>query len=55
MAIEDGHADAAALVPIADVVRGVASVDRDRPRVFKSVGMGWEDLVVAAACVTAVP
>lgn len=52
MAIADGHADAAALVPLADVVRGVTSVDRDRPRVFKSVGMGWEDLVVAAACVT---
>lgn len=53
MAIEEGHTDAAQLVPLADVVRGVTSVDRHRPRVFKSVGMGWEDLVVAAACVTA--
>jgi ornithine cyclodeaminase len=24
-------------------------VPADRPRVFKSVGMAWEDLVVAAA------
>jgi ornithine cyclodeaminase len=53
MAIDEGHANAAELVPLADVVRGVTSVDRDRPHVFKSVGMGWEDLVVAAACVAA--
>ncbi len=53
MAIEEGHTDAAGLVPLAEMVRGAASVDRTRPRVFKSVGMGWEDLVVAAACVTA--
>ena len=53
MAIEEGHMDAAGLVPLAEMVRGAASVDRTRPRVFKSVGMGWEDLVVAAACVTA--
>ena len=50
MAIDEGHADAARLVPLARIVRGEASVDRSRPRVFKSVGMGWEDLVVAAAC-----
>jgi ornithine cyclodeaminase len=53
MAIEEGHMDAAGLVPLAEMVRGAASVDRTRPRVFKSVGMGWEDLVVAAARVTA--
>lgn len=55
MAIEEGHMDAAGLVPLAEMVRGAASVDRTRPRVFKSVGMGWEDLVVAAACLTAAP
>ena len=53
IAIEEGHADAARLTPLAQIVRGEASVDRTRPRVFKSVGMGWQDLVVAAACVTA--
>lgn len=53
IAIEEGHADAASLTPLAQIVRGEASVDRTRPRVFKSVGMGWQDLVVAAACVTA--
>ncbi|WP_173922952.1 ornithine cyclodeaminase family protein [Agromyces sp. Marseille-P2726] len=53
MAIDEGQTDAAALEPLAEIVRGAASVDQNRPRVFKSVGMGWEDLVVAAACVTA--
>ncbi|MEO6200793.1 MAG: ornithine cyclodeaminase family protein [Cryobacterium sp.] len=46
--IEEGVMDAAALVPIRDVVLGSAAVPAGRPRVFKSVGMGWEDLVVAA-------
>ena len=53
IAIAEGHTDAASLTPLAQIVRGEASVDRIRPRVFKSVGMGWQDLVVAAACVTA--
>ncbi len=30
-----------------------APVDLDRPRLFKSVGMAWEDLVVVAAAHTA--
>lgn len=37
------------LVELADVVRGTVTVPRDRPRLFKSVGMAWEDLVLAAA------
>lgn len=46
-----GHGlDAASLVPLADLVRG-ADVHVDRPRVFKSVGMSWQDLVVAAEVV----
>jgi ornithine cyclodeaminase/alanine dehydrogenase-like protein (mu-crystallin family) len=43
--------DRDALVDLADVVRGTVAVSHDRPRVFKSVGMGWEDLVVAAETV----
>jgi ornithine cyclodeaminase len=35
------------LVPMRDLATGAASVDRSRPRVFKSSGMSWEDLVVA--------
>jgi ornithine cyclodeaminase/alanine dehydrogenase-like protein (mu-crystallin family) len=30
-------------------VRGNATVGPDRPRLFKSTGMAWEDAVVAAA------
>lgn len=37
------------LVTIDQLVRGEAPIPQDRPRVFKSVGMAWEDLVVAAA------
>jgi ornithine cyclodeaminase len=32
-----------------DVVTGAAPLPADRPLVFKSVGMSWEDLVVADA------
>lgn len=45
--------DRDALTPLAEVVRGAVAVDRSRPRLFKSVGMAWEDLVVAAAVHTA--
>ena len=37
-----------ALVGLADLACGRAAVDRSRPRVFKCVGMAWEDRVVAA-------
>jgi ornithine cyclodeaminase/alanine dehydrogenase-like protein (mu-crystallin family) len=36
------------LIPMAEVVRG-RELPSDRPVVFKSVGMAWEDLVVARA------
>jgi ornithine cyclodeaminase len=41
------------LVPLADLAAGRALVRDDRPRVFKSVGMAWEDRVVAEAILTA--
>ncbi|MFJ8309516.1 MULTISPECIES: ornithine cyclodeaminase family protein [unclassified Streptomyces] len=34
---------------LAGLVRGGARLSGDRPRLFKSVGMAWEDLAVAAA------
>ncbi|WP_283132875.1 ornithine cyclodeaminase family protein [Rhizohabitans arisaemae] len=34
---------------LAELVRGFVKVPANRPRLFKSVGMAWEDLVVAAA------
>lgn len=46
--LNEGVLDAAALVPLAELVTGRAQLDHSRPRVFKSVGQGWQDLVVAA-------
>jgi ornithine cyclodeaminase/alanine dehydrogenase-like protein (mu-crystallin family) len=41
--------DPESLVPLASLVRGDARPTEGRPRLFKSTGMAWEDLVVAAA------
>ncbi|GAA5154926.1 MULTISPECIES: ornithine cyclodeaminase family protein [Amycolatopsis] len=48
-AVAAGACDPAELVGLAAVVRGEAAVSPEAPRLFKSVGMAWEDLVVAAA------
>ncbi|MDJ0378201.1 ornithine cyclodeaminase family protein [Cryobacterium sp. PH31-L1] len=37
------------LVPLRDLAIGAIAVDLGRPRVFKSTGMSWEDLVIATA------
>jgi ornithine cyclodeaminase/alanine dehydrogenase-like protein (mu-crystallin family) len=47
-AIAAGALTAAELVTLADVVTGRAHVAADRPRLFKSTGMAWEDAVVAS-------
>ncbi|MGW1990875.1 ornithine cyclodeaminase family protein [Embleya sp. NPDC001921] len=44
---EEALDGALAPVNIAELVRGRAVVPDDRPRLFKSVGMAWEDLAVA--------
>jgi ornithine cyclodeaminase len=44
-----GVFDPDTLVDLASVVRGTVTVDMSRPRLFKSVGMAWEDLVIAAS------
>jgi ornithine cyclodeaminase/alanine dehydrogenase-like protein (mu-crystallin family) len=49
LAIAEGRLTAADLVPMCDVVTGAAHLPADRPLVFKSVGMSWQDLVVAEA------
>ncbi|OLB66764.1 MAG: ornithine cyclodeaminase [Actinobacteria bacterium 13_2_20CM_2_72_6] len=49
---EAGDVIQAGTVPLAtldELVRGEVTVAPDRPRLFKSTGMAWEDLVVAAA------
>ncbi len=49
MAIEDGPLTHDDLIPMADLLTGAAGLHGDRPVVFKSSGMSWEDLVIAAA------
>lgn len=51
LAITDGALTAADLVPMRSVVTGRTTVPADRPLVFKSVGMSWQDLAVATAVV----
>jgi ornithine cyclodeaminase/alanine dehydrogenase-like protein (mu-crystallin family) len=49
-ALESGAiADEAQLVTLADLVVGRTEVPVDRPAVFKTTGMPWEDLAVATA------
>jgi ornithine cyclodeaminase len=48
-AIGENAVTPADLVTMRDVVTGTVEVPADRPLVFKSVGMSWQDLVVAAA------
>ncbi|WP_236792981.1 ornithine cyclodeaminase family protein [Amycolatopsis sp. GM8] len=47
-AVRAGACPADELLGLAAVVRGEAKAAPGRPRFFKSVGMAWEDLVVAA-------
>lgn len=49
LAIADGALAVDDLLPMADVATGKASLSGDRPVVFKSAGMPWEDLVIAEA------
>jgi ornithine cyclodeaminase/alanine dehydrogenase-like protein (mu-crystallin family) len=46
--IGEGVLQADSLVPLRDIVTDAVASDRARPRVFKSSGMSWEDLVIAA-------
>ncbi len=49
LAIADGALTPDELVPMADFVTAAADVPGNLPLVFKSVGMSWQDLVVAEA------
>jgi ornithine cyclodeaminase len=54
-AIEAGALREDELVTLAALVRGEAAAEPGRPRLFKSTGMAWEDLVLAAAVHAVVP
>lgn len=47
MAVAEGHLSPDAVVPMARILDGREPVAFDRPRVFKTCGMGWQDLAVA--------
>ena len=49
MAITERTLRAGDLVSMRDVVTGTTTVPTDRPLVFKSVGMSWQDVVIATA------
>lgn len=49
LAIDAGATTPAELVTLSELVRGEATPRADRPRLFKSTGMSWEDAVVASA------
>ncbi|MFF2276639.1 ornithine cyclodeaminase family protein [Agromyces sp. NPDC058126] len=51
MAVEEGHLSPGDVVPMARIATGDVAVARDRPRVVKTCGMGWQDLAVAAAAI----
>ncbi|HEU5475089.1 MAG TPA: ornithine cyclodeaminase family protein [Actinophytocola sp.] len=49
LAVHEGHTGTTDLIPIRRIVTDPASVRFDRPVLFKSTGMAWEDLVIATA------
>jgi ornithine cyclodeaminase/alanine dehydrogenase-like protein (mu-crystallin family) len=49
LAVAEGAVEPTDLLGLRDVLTGAVEVPADRPLVFKSVGMAWEDLVVAKA------
>jgi ornithine cyclodeaminase/alanine dehydrogenase-like protein (mu-crystallin family) len=52
-AVEEGALEPEHLIGLGDVVCGAVTLNHDRPRVFKSTGMSWEDAVVCAAVLRA--
>jgi ornithine cyclodeaminase/alanine dehydrogenase-like protein (mu-crystallin family) len=51
--VRAGLVEPASLIGLAELVRGEAAAAAGRPRLFKSVGMAWEDLVIAASIYSA--
>jgi ornithine cyclodeaminase len=51
VALDEGHLEAGDVVELGELVRGAAGEPGPGPRVFKSVGMAWEDAVVSALMV----
>lgn len=52
MAVGEGRMSFDDVVPMRDIVAGTVAVDRSRPRIVKTCGMGWQDLCVAGLAVS---
>lgn len=55
LAAKEGAITADQLIPLRDLIRGEVKLDSSKPTVFKSVGMSWQDLVVAGEIYERVP
>ncbi|SEN89594.1 MULTISPECIES: hypothetical protein [Cryobacterium] len=55
LALAEGAIEPGNLVPLRDLARGTVAAETARPRVFKSTGMSWEDLVIATTVHRAAP
>ncbi|MGO1544687.1 MAG: ornithine cyclodeaminase family protein [Gulosibacter sp.] len=55
LAAKEGAIDADSLIPMRDFVRGERKIDPSKPTVLKTVGMSWQDLVVAGEIYERVP
>ncbi|MDJ1371306.1 ornithine cyclodeaminase family protein [Gulosibacter molinativorax] len=55
LAAEEGAITAEQLIPLRDLVRGERKLDPSKPTVLKTVGMSWQDLVVAGEIYERVP
>lgn len=55
LAVEAGLLSTDDLITVRDVVRGTAKIDRNKPTVYKTVGMSWQDLIVAGEVYARVP
>lgn len=53
LALSDGALTGDDLIPMREVITGATPIPADRPAVFKSVGMSWQDLVIADAVLRA--
>lgn len=55
LAAREGAITPEQLIPLRDLIRGERRLDSSKPTVFKSVGMSWQDLVVAGEIYERVP
>lgn len=55
LAAKEGAITEDQLIPLRDLIHGTRQLDRSKPTIFKTVGMSWQDLVVAGEIYERVP